>query len=138
MVPGVAVAVERLRRRHALGRDQPLQRREPMPIIGLAGIGIAFRLSALDLFGQRRGPFFPDEEAALVQRMRHGKGLRLPGLAKYRAIIVARKARHRAGRTRRGRVHHAASRYGSNASMDIFNVGSASAPQSSTASNTTV
>src|SRR5580704_600495 len=136
MVPGVAVTVERLRRRHALGRDQPLQRREPMPIIGLAGI--AFRPSALDLFGQRRGPFFPDEEAALVQRKRHGKGLRLPGLAKYRAIIVARKARHRAGRTRRGRVDHAASRYGSNASMDIFNVGSASAPQSSTASNTTV
>jgi hypothetical protein len=42
-------AASRSRRRPC--GDQPLQRREPMPVVGLAGVGIAGRLRALDLVG---------------------------------------------------------------------------------------
>ena len=69
---------------------------------------------------------------------RHRKGLRFPGFAKHRSVVIAGDAGQGAGRLRCGRVHHAGSRYGSNASMDIFTVGSASGPHSSAASNTTV
>ena len=37
-----------------------------MPVVGLAGIGIAGRLRALDFLAQRRHPFGPTEQAALV------------------------------------------------------------------------
>ena len=66
---------------------------EPVAVIGLAGIGIAGRLRALDLVAERRRPFGPGEHAALVQRQRHGEGLRLPRLAEHRAVVVARNAR---------------------------------------------
>jgi hypothetical protein len=39
-----------------------------MPVIGIAAVGIASRLCAPDFIGERRGPFFPGEEAALMQR----------------------------------------------------------------------
>ena len=51
-VPGVAIAIERFGGSHALGRYQPLQRRKPVAVVGLAGVGIAFRLRALDLVSQ--------------------------------------------------------------------------------------
>src|SRR4249920_3423109 len=52
-VPGVAVAVQEFGRRDALGGDEALQRRQPMLIVGLAGVGIAGGLRALDLGAER-------------------------------------------------------------------------------------
>src|SRR5882757_6751705 len=109
-----------------------------MPVIGLASVGIAGSLGAIDLFGERARPFVPGEQSALMQRERHREGMRLPWRAKHRTVIVAGNARHGPGRARGRRVHHAASRYGSNASMDTLTVGSASGPHSSAPSNTTV
>ena len=97
VVPGVAIARERRRVGHAFLGDDPLERVEPVPIVGLAGIGIAGGLRALDLLAERRRPFGPGEQAALVQRERHGEGLRLPRLAEHRPFGVARNARHRRG-----------------------------------------
>ena len=93
MVPGVAVARERGRVGHALLGDDALERVEPVPVIGLAGVGIAGRLRALDLVRQGRRPFGPGEQPARVQRERHREGLRLPRLAEHRAFRVARDAR---------------------------------------------
>src|SRR5512142_904223 len=59
VVPGVVVARERVGRRHALGGDQPFQGGEPMVVVGLAGVGIAGRLGALDLPAERGGPLGP-------------------------------------------------------------------------------
>src|SRR5260370_23542458 len=64
VVPGVAIAIEGLGGRDAFRRDQSFQCRQPMPVIGLAGVGIAGRLRALDLIGKRRNPFVPREQAA--------------------------------------------------------------------------
>ena len=87
------------------------QRCQPVPVIGLAGVRIALGLRALDLIGEGCGPLGPGEQSALMQRERHRKGLRFPGLAKHRAVVVARNARHGGGRARGGSgVHHAASR----------------------------
>ena len=61
MVPGVTIAVQRLVRRVAFFRHQPLERGEPMQIISLAGVGIAGVLRALDLGGERCRPFGPRE-----------------------------------------------------------------------------
>ena len=84
-----------------------------MPVIGLAGIGIARCLRALDLIGQRCRPFVPGEQAARMQRHRHRKGLRLPRFAKHRAVGVAGNAGNGAGRVMRGlriECHQARSR----------------------------
>ena len=111
VVPGVAVAVQRLGGGDAFGGHQMFQRRQPVPVIGLAGIRIARGLRALDLVGEGCGPLGPAEQAALVQRQRHRECLRLPGLAKHRAGVVARNARYGGGRARGGSgVHHTASR----------------------------
>src|SRR5262249_59812757 len=71
VVPGVAIARERPCVGHALAGDEPLERIEPVPVIGLAGVAIAGRLRPLDLLGERRRPFAPAEQAALVQPERH-------------------------------------------------------------------
>ena len=82
-----------------------------MPVIGLAGVGIAPCLRAFDFFGKRFGPFVPGEQSARMQRERHGKSLRFPWFAKHRPIVVIRHAGHRAGGAERsGGVYHAASR----------------------------
>jgi hypothetical protein len=52
MIPGVAITVQRFACADAFGRDQPFECREPVPIIGLAGVGIAGGLRALDLGGE--------------------------------------------------------------------------------------
>ena len=57
VIPGVLITRERRRIGDALLGDEALQRVEPMPIVGLAGVGIARRLRALDLLAERRGPF---------------------------------------------------------------------------------
>src|SRR4051794_6011249 len=139
MIPSMLVARKRCRIGHALLSDEALQRIEPVTIISLARVGIARALCALDLLGERGRPLRPGEQSPLVQCERHREGLRLPRLAKHRAVRVARDARHfPRGALCGGSVHQARSRYGSNASMETFSVGSASAPQSSRASNTTV
>src|SRR5262249_52621587 len=141
-VPGVMVARELAGVADALRRDETFERVEPVVIVGLAGVGIAGRLRALDLLAERRRPFRPGEHATLVQRERHGKSLRLPGLAEHRTFGVAGNARHRGGGAAGGggidRGHDASSRYGSNASTDTLSVGSPSSPHSSRPSNTTV
>jgi hypothetical protein len=137
VIPGMLIARERRRVGHAFLGHQPLQRVEPMPIVGLAGVGIARRLRPLDLVGKRRGPLRPGEQPALIQRERHREGLRLPRLAEHRPLGIAWNARDGGARGGSG-VHHAGSRYGSNASIEIFTVGSASAPHNSAESNATV
>src|SRR5215471_2171417 len=138
MVPGVAVAMEHLRRRYSLFRHQPFQCRQPVSVIGFARVGVASRLRALDLFTKHRDPLLQGEHAAPMQRHRHSKGVRLPGFAEDRAIVMAWNARDFPGRNLAGCIAHAGSRYGSNASIEIFVVGSPSLPQSSAPSNTTV
>ena len=113
VVPGVAVAMQGIRCGNALGGDERFQRGEPVPVIGFTGVGIACGLRALDLRAQRLRPFLPGEDTGLVQRQRHGEGARFPGLAKYRAVLVARHAGDsdsRPHRLLRGQIHHTRSR----------------------------
>ena len=56
VVPGVAVARERRRVGDALLGDQAFERGEPVPVIGVAGVGIAGGLRALDLLGRAPPP----------------------------------------------------------------------------------
>src|ERR1700733_9950078 len=80
VLPGVARARELLRVGDALLGDDALQRGEPVMIIGLAGVGIAGGLRLLDLVTERRRPFRPGEQAALVERQRQRKRFRFPRL----------------------------------------------------------
>src|SRR6266567_5401836 len=61
VVPGIAIAVQGIGCRDALGGNQSLQRRQPVPVIGLASIGIAPCLRPFDFVGERLGPFVPRE-----------------------------------------------------------------------------
>src|SRR5215472_10868771 len=97
-VPGVAIARQHRFAGDALLREDALERGEPMAVVGVAEVGIARRLRALDLFAERGGPFAPREHAALVERDRERERLRLPGLAEHRPALVARETRHRGGR----------------------------------------
>ena len=98
MVPGIAVAVQGFGRGHAFRRDKLFERRQPMPVIGLAAVGVTGRLGAPDFIGERRRPFVPREQSARVQRQRHGEGLCFPGFAKHRSVGVTGNAGHGAGR----------------------------------------
>jgi len=89
MIPGITVAMLGFEGCHAFFRDQPFQRGEPMPIIGLARVGIAARLRAFDFIGECCGPLVPGEQAAFMKAQRHRKRLRFPGFAKYRPVVVA-------------------------------------------------
>src|SRR5262249_37566620 len=113
-----------------------------MPVIGLASVGIAGGLRALDFLREHRRPLRPREQPALMQGDRHREGLRLPRLAENRAFCIARNARHGIGRVtgKRGvdAAHSRRLEIRSNASIETLKVGSAPAPQSSFASNTTV
>src|ERR1700730_14889510 len=84
VIPGIAIAVKGFGGGDTLGSDQSFQRREPVAVIGFAGVGIALRLRALDLVGERSRPLVPREQAARMQRPRHHKGLRVPTLTKHR------------------------------------------------------
>src|SRR5947209_8215648 len=70
MVPGVAIARQGVTAGDAFLGDDALERGEPMPVIGLPGVGVAHGLRALNLVGQYRRPFAPGEQAALVERKR--------------------------------------------------------------------
>src|SRR5438270_472949 len=52
-VPGIAVALEHCLAGKALRGDDPFQRRKPVTVVGLAGIGVPCGLCALDLLGER-------------------------------------------------------------------------------------
>ena len=65
-------------RHQALARGEALERREPVAIVILAGVGLAAAAHFADHFRERRRPFLPGEEAALVQRQRHRERLRFP------------------------------------------------------------
>src|ERR1700722_3633060 len=86
--PGVAVAGEGGAVGDALVGDETLQGIEPMMVIRRAGVGVARRLSMLDLVRQRRRPFGPSEQPAPVQRQRHRECLRLPRLAEDGAFLA--------------------------------------------------
>src|SRR5271168_3372050 len=110
-------------------------------IIGLAGIGIAGGLRLLDLVAERHRPFFPGEQAALVELQRQRKGFGFPRLTKYGTILVTRNVQIviPAERAERGCFTiHAGSRYGSKASIETLSVGSAFSPHNSRPSNSTV
>src|SRR5215510_39613 len=110
VLPGVAITRQHGAVGHAFGRDEALERVEPVPVVSLAGVGIACSLCALDFLAERCGPFVPCEQATLMQRERHRKRLRLPGLPKHRPLGVARDARHGlGGATGSSRIDHAGS-----------------------------
>src|SRR5580704_5221636 len=67
MLPRVPRALELLHVGDALFRDDPLERIQPMVIIGLAGVRIAGGLCLLDLIAERCRPFVPGEQSALMQ-----------------------------------------------------------------------
>jgi hypothetical protein len=73
-------------------------------VVGVAQVGVAGGLRGRYLLRQRLGPFGPAEQAAPVQRQRHGEGLRLPGLGEHRLAALLRHA----GQQRR--LHAAGSR----------------------------
>src|SRR6266700_8070028 len=85
VLPGAAITREAGGVGDALFGDQAFERGEPVPVIGLAGIGIARLLRALDLGGEGRCSFGPAEQPAPVERQGHREGLRFPRLAEYRA-----------------------------------------------------
>src|SRR5581483_4081272 len=139
----------------------PFERREPMIVVGLAGVGIACGLRLLDLVRKHCSPFGPLEQAAVIQMQRHGECLRFPWFAEHRTFRIARDAGYSLNGVARCSgvyfVHdtpvsfrpggrgprvpergnpYAGSRYGSNASIDTFSVGSASGPHSSWLENT--
>ena len=126
MIPGVAIACLCRAVGDALLGHDLFQRRKPVPVIGLAGVGIARFLRALDLLCERRRPFVPREQSAFMQGERHREGMRLPRLAEDRAIGVRRDAGNGSGRAPRLvgiERSHAGSRYGSQASTDTFTLG---------------
>src|SRR5450756_2759869 len=88
MVPGIAVAVQGRGAGDAFLGDQPFQRRQPVSVIGLAAVGIAACLRALDLIGERCRPFVPGEQAARMQSDRHRKSLRFPGSVSYTHLTL--------------------------------------------------
>src|SRR5580704_7443135 len=139
MLPGVARALQLPRVGDAFFGDDAFQRGEPMVIISLAGVGIAGGLRLLDLVAERCRPFLPGEQAAPVERQRQRERFRFPRLAEHRPVVIAWDASDRLRRAQRcGVGGHAGSRYGSNASIETFSVGSEFSPHNSRPSNSTV
>src|SRR5882724_7738302 len=135
-IPGVAVANKRFGTGDSLFGNKLFKSRQPMPIIGLAGVGVAVRLRALDFIRKRPRPFVPTKEPARVQRDRHGEGLGFPWFTKDRPVGVARKVGNGASHVAGGLgSHQAHSRYGSQASIETIRLGSDALPHSSPPSN---
>src|SRR3954447_19321074 len=104
MLPGMAIMQQRLRVRQAFLADNAFQCIEPMAVIRGARIRIAGSLRPLYLVSQHGRPFRPAEDSAFLQRNGHGEGMRLPGRAKDRPVIVARNPGHGLGSESRGLV----------------------------------
>src|SRR5258708_20301331 len=88
VVPGVAVAMQGIGGGDALFGNQAFQRHQPVPVIGLAGVGITAGLRACNLVGERCRPFVPGEQAPLMQRQRHRKTLPSPRFAQSAATLL--------------------------------------------------
>ena len=138
VIPGVEVFPQRARVGDALLGDDPLQRREPVPVIGLAGVGIAGGLRLLDLVAEDRRPLRPLEQPAVYSDSVSAKacashGSRNTGPSASQGMLGTARGRvaRRRDRLRSHARRYAGSRYGSNASIEIFEVGSASGPHSS-------
>src|SRR5438552_4006989 len=100
-LPGVIVVPEYFVRRHTFLGHNSFQRRKPMAVIGLAGIGVTGRLRLLDLCTKYRAPFSPSKETSRVECKRHRKGLRFPGLAEDRTLRILGNAGNRFRRATR-------------------------------------
>src|SRR4051812_4701742 len=131
VVPCVAVAREGRLIGHAPFDDEALERREPVVVVGLAGVGVAVGSRTFDLGRECGGPLGPGEDAPLVEHQRHRERLGLPWRAEHRALAVAWNSQY-------GLDHGAGSRYGSTASTETLAAGSPSPPHSSRASKRTV
>ena len=95
--PRALITRQRARVGDALLGDDPFERGEPVAVIGLAGIGIARVLGALDFLAQRLRPFLPSENAALIQGQHDREGLRLPRLVEDGSVGIAKNAGQRLG-----------------------------------------
>src|SRR5229473_919045 len=71
VLPGVAITREAGGVGDALFGDEAFERGEPVPVVSLAGIGVALSLRALDLGGEGRRPFGPAEQPAPIERQGH-------------------------------------------------------------------
>ncbi len=101
-LPGLKMFGKRLRRRRAFCRDHAFEGREPMVVVGFAGVGIAGGLGFFNFLAKHRGPLGPDEQTFFVQRQRHGERMGFPGRAKDWAVCVARNAGNGFGGAPRG------------------------------------
>src|SRR5258708_12283429 len=70
-LPGVVIALERSTICDALAGDHAFKRREPVTIVGLAGIRIPCALRRLDFLTQHRGPPLPAAHPALTTPPTH-------------------------------------------------------------------
>lgn len=82
-------------RGYAFFRNDALEAREPMAVVGFSGVGIAGRLGLLDFLAKLRGPLGPGEKTSIVQRYRHRKRVGFPGLAENRTVRVVWDAGNR-------------------------------------------
>jgi hypothetical protein len=89
VLPGLVVLRQSLRRGRAFFGDHAFEGREPMTIVGFAGVGIAGGLCLFDLLTEHCGPLAPGEQTFLIERQRHGERVGFPGRAKHRAVLVA-------------------------------------------------
>ena len=96
-VPSMTITYQGFFARDAFLSDQPLEGRKPVSIVGLAGVRVSGSLRAFDFVPECRRPLSPGEQTALLERDRHGEGLRFPRLAEYRSLLVTWKTGHRRG-----------------------------------------
>src|SRR5215471_15803880 len=89
-LPGVTSTRQHVALDNAFFGEDSLERRQPVLVVSLTGVGIAGRLRFLDFVAKRRRPFGPGEQAALLERYSEREGFRFPRRAKQRAVLVAR------------------------------------------------
>src|SRR5262245_62632203 len=94
------LAVEELAGRdQPLLGDQPLQRGEPVMVIGVTAVWIARGLSLLNLLREPLRPFRPREVPRFVEPDGHREGLGLPGLREDRRARLVPGQRREIRRT---------------------------------------
>src|SRR5258708_3104445 len=88
--PGLSSIEQGTLSRQVPGRDQSLQRRQPIFVVARTVVGLSAIGGRLEFFGKRGGPFLPGEIALLGEFHCEGKCLCLPWFGKYRALLVPR------------------------------------------------